>query len=498
MKHFLGALILLNVSIAFEAWAQSQEAQQPAPAPTAEQQPVATASAEEAAAGSKVVAQLPPSPMAQQPTSPIATPPPAPTAPSTLKVGSLSIAPYGFFLITAHWNGSGFGPTPFNHPEAGITRENTGASTRYDYPTFANGLPGGFIMTVRQSRFGAKLDLPTDIGTTLKGRIEFDLMAGFLDGGNSSSWFVPMPRFRLGFISGGWKLGQTASIGFVAGQDFGLFAPLGPVSLGLINGPVYGYAGNPGGIRSPQFRVEGDVGTDLSLGWGLGVLTPASNISDSVSPQLIRPDFGPGNFSRRPNFEARLALSYKQEKKNVLQLGISGHRGWERYELREGRKTVDGGGLAADLQAEYWILGVRGEVFKGSNMDCVLGNFGNEGVRLLEASATSLPSSVVPIHTQGAWGQLVVKPIALLQVFGGLGVEDPDNVDLGAREEAPSPTIKTHNRQLHAGVIVTPTKVWQLGAEYVKTTTRYMGKLPRADASVLSGDHIALSTSLTF
>jgi hypothetical protein len=499
MRSFLAALIALTPLTAFDASAQAQEQQPQAESPTVEQQPTgAPSGAQTQAAPTPMVAQkdiLPPSPGAQQPTSPSTAPPAAQAPPSSLKVGNLSFDLYGFFLVTAHINEVGFGPAPFT-TEEGETIEASGASTRLDFPNFANGLPGGFIMTVRQSRLGTRMELPTEIGTTLRGRLEFDLMGGFLNNSNAISWFTPLPRLRLAFVSGAWKLGEVGSIGFVAGQDFGLFAPLSAVSPALNGGPVFGSAGNAGGVRSPQFRVEGDFGADLKLAWGIGILTPPSNLENSTTPQLITADFGPGTRSGVPSFEGRLGLLYKRGKQSIVELAVSGHRDQEVYMLVDGRDArVVGEGVAADLQATLGIVGLRGEVFSGKNLDGVLGNWTNNGVRLVrDASATSSPSSVIPIRTRGAWGQAILKPIPLLQVFGGMGVENPDDEDLGE-----SATTKRHNRQIHAGAIVTPTKVWTIGAEWMRTTTRYVGPLPRhPESDVLSGNHFAFSTALTF
>jgi hypothetical protein len=413
-------------------------------------------------------------------------------------MGNLSIAVYGFLLFDTHWNEVGFGTAPFSDPDAELSKKVT-ASTRYDFPIFANGMPGGFLMSIRQSRLGARLELPTpDIGTTLRGRLEFDLLGGFLSSNNAISWFTPLPRLRLAFLSAAWKLGDRASIGFVAGQDTGLYAPVSAVSAALNGGPVFGAAGNTGGVRSPQFRLEGQVGSDVAMTWGVGVLSPADNFSNDASIQAVTADFGPGNASGRPNFEARLGLLYKRENLSVVELAISAHRGWERYVVQGGHAMVPGGAIATDLQGNFGVVGVRGEAFIGKNMDSVIGNFFTDGVTLVGASSTSTPpTSVVPIRTRGGWGQLVLQPLRVLQVFGGVGVEDPNDQDLGVSPTS-NPNTKTFNRQFHAGTIVIPAKAWTLGAEWMKTTTHYAGVLPRSGKSVLSGNHIALSTTFTF
>src|ERR687888_2485186 len=164
MKPFHAALVVLNVSIAFAAWAEEQGTPQPAGSSPAGQEAVPNASSEqqkEAPASSQLVAQTQQAspgipPMAQQPTGPV-SPQAAPPPPSALKMGNLSIALYGFLLFDAHWNEVGFGTAPFSDPDAELNKKVNASGTRYDFPIFANGMPGGFLMSIRQSRLGARL-----------------------------------------------------------------------------------------------------------------------------------------------------------------------------------------------------------------------------------------------------------------------------------------------------------------------------------------------------
>jgi hypothetical protein len=465
---------------------------------------------EQKASEGTVVAQAPPadpkSPTQQEPgpgsqplTPAQAKPPAAPAAPTALKIGSVSLTPYGTIIASAHWNTGGFGANPCL--ATCETLEATGAATSGDFPNFANGMPGSFIMSSRLSRFGVNLDLPTEgiPGTTLKGQVEIDFGGGFTNTvGNSFQWYVPVPRLRLANSTLRFKLGETASASILAGLAPGLLAPLFGFRPAF-HTPIFYFAGNLWS-RSPQFRVFGDVGGDFSVTWAAAMLAPLTNLADSVTTQLISNDFGPGNRARMPDFEARVGVLYKRDKKTVADVGVSGHVGREYYALTGQDKDVDSWGAALDANLNFGFIGVRGEVFAGMNLDSNNGNFPGAspggGVRFVRAAATGLPDNVFPIHTRGGWAQLIVTPVPVIQLVGGYGYEQPTEGDLGTPPLAD--TIKLRNAHIYAAVMLSPTKAWFTGFELIQTTTTYAGELPNTLGPDVSANQFTLSVGANF
>jgi hypothetical protein len=472
---------------------------------------------EQKASEGTVVAQAPPaepkSPTQQEPgpgSQPL-TPAQAkaPAAPAALKIGSVSLTPYGTIVASAHWNTGGFGANPCNANCESV--DATGVMMSTDFPNFANGMQGSFIMSSRLSRFGVNLDLPTEglPGTTLKGQVETDFGGGFTTTGNSFQWYVPVPRLRLANSTLKFKLGDTASASILAGLAPGLLAPLFGFRPSF-HTPIFYFAGNLWS-RSPQFRVFGDVGGDLSLTWAAAMLSPLSNIADTLVPQAMPNDFGPGNRARMPDFEARVGVLYKQDKKTVADVGLSGHVGREYYVLTGQDKDVDSWGAALDVNLNFGFVGVRGEAFAGMNLDANNGNFPGAfpvfpangswnyaagGVRFVRAGTSGPPDNVHPIHTRGGWAQLIVTPVPQLQLAGGYGFEDPNDAELG--DALTGNTLKQRNAHLYGAVMLSPTKAWFTAFELIQTTTTFEAQLPNGMGPDVSANQFTLSVGASF
>lgn len=516
MKHALWSLTLCVVAVVSpEVRAQEQKTADPAalaPASTVKgseqvpQEAAGTGGADgsSATAVAQVTAAEAKSPnqgagLGSQPVSPAAAQQTAPPASSSLKLGSVSVTPYGTIVGSAHWNASGFGSAPCPNPCE--TAESARGATQTDYASFANGMPGAFIMSSRLSRFGANLQFPTDglEGFTLKGQVEIDFGGGFTSSGNSLAWYVPVPRLRLANTTLKWQFSDAASVSILGGLAPGLIAPLFGIRP-ILHTPIFFYAGNLW-RRSPQFRVFGEVGGDLAFTWGAAMLSPITNLADSATTQVINTDFGPGNRSRMPDFEARLGFLYKKEKKTVADVGVSTHLGRERYFTSAGTdQDVDSFAVALDANLSVGIFGLRGELFTGHNMDNANGNFPGAspsgGIRFVRAATSGPPDEVAPISTRGGWAQLAITPVQQLHFLGGYGFEDPNDADLANPTLAP--TTKLRNQQIYAGLIVTPTKAWFLGLDVIRTTTLYAGEVSDGKGPRLTADQLTLATGASF
>ena len=497
---WLSPAAFLFVAVPLGALAQDQQVSeeiivaqaQPAQAPPAPATPPPT--------------QDPSSPTKQEQAGAVRGAPP----PATIKIGAVSLTPYGTIIASSHWNTGGFGANPCS--ATCETAEATGAATSSDFPNFANGMPGSFIMSSRLSRFGVNLDLPTEglPGTTLKGQVEIDFGGGFTTTGNSFQWYVPVPRLRLANSTLRFKLGDTASASVLAGLAPGLLAPLFGFRPSF-HTPIFYFAGNLWS-RSPQFRVFGDFGSDVALTWALAMLSPLSNIADTLSTQAMPNDFGPGNRARMPDFEARVGVLVKQDKKTVADVGVSGHVGREYYVLTGQDKDVDSWGTALDVNLNFGFVGVRGEVFAGMNLDSNNGNFPGAfpapaataanvnyaagGVRIVRAAGSGLPDNVHPIHTRGGWAQLIVTAIPKLQLVGGYGFEDPNDEELG--DPVTNNTFKIRNAHIYGCAMLSPTKAWFTAFEVIQTTTTYAAALPNGLEPDVSSEQFTLSVGATF
>lgn len=448
----------------------------------------APATGQPATADPKSPTQQEPGP-GSQPLSPAAAkPPPGPTS---IKYGGVSLTPYGTIVASAHWNTAGFGSAPCS--ATCETTEATGAATSGDFPNFANGMPGSFVMSSRLSRFGVNLDLPAgDLGATIKGQVEIDFAGGFTGGDNGLQWYVPVPRLRLANGTLKMQLSDAASVSILAGLAPGVIAPLFGFRPSF-HTPIFYWAGNLW-RRSPQFRIFGDIGGDFSLTWAAAMLSPVTNLADTATTQLIRADFSPGTRAKMPDFEARVGVLYKQEKKTVADVGVSTHVGQEYYMLSGADKEIDSFALALDANLSFGFIGVRGEAFTGRNMDSAQGNFGS-GVRFIRAATSGPPDDVVPIDTRGIWGQLLITPIPQLQLVGGYGFEDPDDTDLG--DPVPA-TAKTRNSHIYGAVMVNPVKAWFAAFEFIQTDTDYGDVLPNGMGPDLMSRQFTLSTGFSF
>ena len=486
----------------------------------AEDEKPAEASAPRAADGT-VVAQAPTTPAPPAQSNPSQSPPPSqePTSgastgasktegaaqakgappPATIKIGGISLTPYGTISVGAHWNSAGFGSSPCNANCE--TTEATGGSTSGDYPNYANGMPGSFIMSARQSRFGVNVDFPTEglPGVTLKGVVEFDFAGGFTStSGNSYNWYVPTPRLRHANSTLKFKLGDAASASILAGQAYGLIAPLFAVRPNY-QPALFQNAGNLWN-RAPQFRVFGDFGGDFQLTWAVAMLAPLTNLADATTTQLIANDFGPGERARMPDFEARVGVLAKQNKKTIADVGLSGHVGRQRYVLTGADKDVDNWATAIDVNLNFTLIALRGEAFAGENMGSAQGHFPGAspvtGVRLVRAAAGP-PDQVHPIHTHGGWAQLIVTPVDPIQVYGGYGFEQPNDTELGTDLATTAPTQKLKNAQIQVGASFSPTKAWFAAFEYIRTMTTYAGTLPNGLPPDLAGDSYVVTIGAT-
>jgi hypothetical protein len=415
------------------------------------------------------LAQPPPAPAADPAPAAAAAPAPAP-APAPDK---LTVDVGGWLVFNSFAN---FGGTNLN-----------------DLPNRAANPRGevAFGMQVRQSRLRTVLGLPSDGllgGAKLKGLVELDFMGGAVGGDQS----LPLVRFRHGWVSATWK--DLGNLELLVGQSWGIYAgPYFAQSLGHLAVPRFGGAGFLF-RRAPQIRVSGDVGGDVFVRYQVGVM---SNMDKGTAP-VVASGALVGERSGLPDGEARLAVIYREGKKQVAEVAVSGHYGQDRYALTQlpggataatflRNKTVDASGVAVDAKVDVGPVTVLGAAFQGKNLDILNSS---PGVRSFTTGtgATQTLDNVAAIRTQGFWAQLQVTPMAGLQLVAGGGMETPKAADLAA-----SGAVMRKNGQWSAGAIVNLTAKWRASAEVTHYVTNY-----NAAGARFMLDQVELSTLYAF
>jgi hypothetical protein len=396
----------------------------------------------------------------------------APAAPATKpaeKKPAVTFTPYGFVQVTADLNNGNFDNGGGDVQYPGIVVPQTTTATR------------SFLIHARNSRFGLRIGLPEALGAKLGATFEVDFRGGF-GGATNVSFYQPLLRLRLAYGTATWAITPGYNIVLLAGQDYGLVTPLFATSAAYTGDPIFWKAGNTW-HRTPQLRLSGESTGQFGLIWQAAVLSPLDNASGAETLFV-----GPGNRSRRPDVEGRVAVNMKSGKTKLFEVGVAGHVGWERYSTSasvEPTEDLRSEMVGVDAQVNTKFLALKGEAWQGSNIEDYFTV--NNGV---VGNATP---GVRSLRSRGIWGQAVVQPLgtALLQVVGGAGVEEPEVDDIVL---AAAPT-RTMNRMLSGGVIVNPSANWRAGVEMTKTLTQYRSTTATTE---LQGIQTAITTSFIF
>jgi len=420
-----------------------------------------------------------------------AAPPPAQT---------VTFTPYGFILVNGMSNAGAF-----SNPDFGF--QATGG---------AAGGVGQFLGNARQSRLGVRVGLPDAIGAQLKAVVEIDFQGGFAAGlpaataapnattsvtpatslGSNTEWYRPNPRLRLAYATATWNTG-VGPVTVLAGQDYGLVAPLFATSLAYVAKPLFWGAGNFY-TRAAQLRVQGELGK-AAFGSDAFGFTYAVAALDPLSANEGTPTLGAGNRSRMPALEARVSGVYKMDKKTVFELGVSGHYSKERYAIAGGTdEDLERWTGAGDLQITVPfslpgntqpLIAIKGEAFAGVDDNMYFsGQFFPTAVFLDAAgasaagvtvgtAATTPAAHVRGVHEQGIWGQLIISPLDYIQIVGGAGIQQPKYADLQFKNgfaAAGAATVLGKNEQFAGGIIFSASKNLKASVEVLDTLSTYV------------------------
>jgi hypothetical protein len=249
-----------------------------------------------------------------------------------------------------------------------------------------------FTMHPRLTRLGFNYRAPsTATGPVITGRIEIDFH-------NAGSQSRAIPRYRHVFLQMAW--GAHA---ILAGQTSDIISPLFPA----VNADTLMWNAGNLGDRRAQFRYSYEPTRGLSLRAGIG-LTGAIDNADVDANGV--PD---GEASTLPNFQGR--VGYNSPK--VL-AGIWGHYSQVQTDTAYGgKREFDGHSIGGDIDVRFTrLVGLRGEVWMGSNLGDVRGGVGQ----------TFNTATGNEIDSRGGWLELGLKRGRYAFSVGST-LDDPDD-----------------------------------------------------------------------
>jgi hypothetical protein len=416
------------------------------------------------------------------------------------KKSPITFTPYGFVLMNAFAS-----DTPFVsrlYPGQVLPCPATGTGT-----TTGCNLGGSFNISARQSRIGLNIGFDDTAGWTgakLAGRFEVDFQGGYAGTtftantvfNPSTTFYNALVRLRLAYMTASW--GTESRFQILAGQDYGLVAPLFATSVAWQADPIFWMAGNLW-TRAPQFRLAYDL-TPKS-GFSFGIAAAALNGADNTVVALATDpttspgattDFGAANRSRLPAFEGRGYIGARKDGNKIFELGFSGHTNTRRYVSPGNGNTFDvnENAVSLDLDLNLWIINLRGEVWRGNAIDDTYAGIVATPlvIRTTGVGNATVINSINTVPTQGGWAQLVLKPFAFLQLTAGYGVEVANTADMVGLSGA----TRYRNSQFAWGVIFPAGKNWRFSFEGCQTITNYYG------GANADGNMYAFSTQLMF
>lgn len=343
---------------------------------------------------------------------------------------------------------------------------NTSGTNNTDVPLWATANEDENLgMSLRQTRFGVRIEGARIGNAAVKGVVEADFYGGLPAVGVGENFGVV--RLRVAKVRFEWE-----KAALTVGQDWIVFAPRNPTSIAAAAIPQFAASGNLWS-RLPQVRAERKFAGGKYLIEG-AVLAPTSGDfpSGPDSPFLLQP--GAASRSLVPSFEGRAAYN------GANWLG-AGKPGSAAVSFHFGRSKVAETDLATYGIAADWSFplvrrvafagelyfgenlgGLQGGIFQGYNPDSISPGNG-EG-------ETGTPRG---INTWGGWAQISFTPPMLsdrLSFHGSAGIDDPSDEDLYS---ASPRNWRSRNLSYAASVIYKPIPRLSVGGEFRRFETSY-------------------------
>jgi hypothetical protein len=269
-------------------------------------------------------------------------------------------------------------------------------------------------------------------------------------------------RMRHAYLKLTW-----AEASLLAGQTSDIISPVAPV----VNPDFVMWGAGNLGDRRPQIRGEWTP----KAGPGKLILQGEVGLTGAIDAQDFDPAatgaFRDGEASGKPTLQARVAYSLPLWDKQRLELGVWGHRAWERTETPIGvgqKKEFESEVVGLDLTLPLYldVVWLKGELWKGKNLSDVRG-------AILQGINTATGREV---HALGGWFEFGARLEKSFSVHAGYTTDNPADADLvGA-----SPPGRSRNRVWYGAVrgYFDPIEV---GLDYLHWTTDWVGFGPGVD-----------------
>ena len=314
---------------------------------------------------------------------------------------------------------------------------NSGNANWLDNPnlvaaTPADGQTGTMSASLRQTRIGFLADGPTVGSFRSNAVVAMDFFGGIP--GFQTGQVMGLPRLLVAFAR--LESDRTA---VEVGQDHMILAPRDPSSIAAFSFPMLFRSGNLY-LRVPQVRIEQKIIGGLRA--TAGIVAPIAGDLTGDTYLFVPPALS-GERSRRPGLQGRVAyVAGDAESPRLVDVGVSGHSGWE----RRGASLARSWAAALDVSARRDVVGVAGEFFVGDNMDA----FGG---------ATGLDA-----RSRGGWGEVQLFPSEKVSFAAGAGVDD-------IRDARRSTLARQRNRSAFGNVTFSITPELQTSFEYRQLRT---------------------------
>src|SRR5262245_35919518 len=279
---------------------------------------------------------------------------------------------------------------------------NTGNANWLDNPNLVSpptplGDSGTMSASMRQTRIGLTADGPTLGSARTSAVVAMDFFGGIQ--AFQTGQVMGLPRLLVAFAR---IEGEHTAL--EVGQDHMILAPRDPTSLAAYAFPLLFRSGNLY-LRTPQVRIEQSFATHLRA--TAGIVAPIGGDFTDTNYTFVPPALG-GERSQRPGVQARFAYTAGEAgSPRLVDIGVSGHVGWERRVNDLDRSWAS----AIDFAARRDVIGVAGEFFTGDNIDAFGGALG------------------LNARSAGGWGELQLFPTTRLSFATGVGVDDLRNAN---------------------------------------------------------------------
>jgi hypothetical protein len=291
----------------------------------------------------------------------------------------------------------------------------------------ADGYTGTMSASLRQTRLGIAADGPTLGSARTNAVVAMDFFGGIP--GFQTGQVMGLPRLLVAYA----RI-EGAKTALEVGQDHVILAPRDPTSLAAYSFPLLFRSGNLY-LRAPQVRLEHTFASRLKA--AAGIIAPIGGDLVGDAYLFVPPALG-GERSRRPGVQARMAYTVGESTDTrLVDIGVSGHRGWE----RRGAALVDAWAAAVDFAARRDVFGAAGELFTADNADV----FGG---------ATGLDA-----RSAGGWGELQLFPSSRVAFTAGGGIDR-------VRGDRRFALVRGENRSAYGNVIFSLSPEVQTSFEY--------------------------------